>query len=79
MRRKSIDEVILTEKERERAKETSSEAQSSLIEMEIPINEEVYRNLEELFKQIKMSYPAASIKRILEGQAEVRKTTTGLD
>jgi hypothetical protein len=71
VRRKSIDEVILTEKDGKKPADTTSGAQSSLIEMEIPINDEVYRNLEELFKQIKMSYPAASIKRILEGQAEV--------
>jgi hypothetical protein len=73
VRRKSIDEVILTGKDGKKPVDTTSGAQSSLIEMEIPINDEVYRNLEELFKQIKMSYPAASIKRILEGQAEAVK------
>jgi len=71
VRRKSHDEVILTEKDGKKSTDTTVRARSSVFEMEIPINEHVYRNLEELFKQIKTSYPAASMKRVLEGQAEV--------
>ncbi len=76
VRRKSHDEVILSEKDSKKPEDAANSAQSSLIELEIPINDEVYRNLEELFKQIKMSYPAASIKRVLEGQAEVSDNTS---